>query len=385
MTTPTLADPLTLARGPAWAHRLTLAPLTNFQSHDDGTLGDDELHWLRLRAEGGFAMTMTCAAFVDDGGKGFPGQLGISHDRHLPGLTRLAAALRETGTVSSVQLQHSGRRAKAEFTGRQPVCAWDDAETGARALTTAEVEQAVGWFADAAVRAERAGFDGVELHGAHGYLLAQFLDAEHNLRSDGWGGTFDGRCRILFEIAGAIRSRTQPGFQLGLRLSPERFGIRLADARELARRVLADGRFDYLDMSLWDVFKQPHADPQAVPPPPPAGAASTGSAGSTPDAEHQVRPLIAHFTDLPRGATRLGVAGKIMSAATAARCLEAGADFVLIGRAAILHHDFARRSLADAQFQSVPRPVTREYLRAEGVGPAFIHYLKTEWRDFVAD
>lgn len=359
--TPTPADPLTLARGPAWAHRLTLAPLTNFQSHDDGTLGDDELHWLRLRGEGGFAMTMTCAAYVDDGGKGFTGQLGISHDRHLPGLTRLAAALRATGTVSCVQLQHSGRRAKAEYTGRQPVCPWDDAETGARALTTAEVEQAVGWFVDAAVRAERAGFDGAELHGAHGYLLAQFLDAEHNQRSDGWGGSFDARCRILFEIAAGIRARTGPAFQLGLRLSPERFGIRLADARELARRVLADGRFDYLDMSLWDVFKQPQ------------------------EAEHQGRPLIAHFADLPRGGTRLGVAGKIMSAATARACVEAGADFVLIGRGAILHHDFARRALAEAQFQSVPRPVTREYLRSQGVGPAFIHYLKTEWRDFVSD
>lgn len=356
-----LADPLALARGPIWGNRLALAPLTNFQSHDDGTLGDDELHWLRLRAQGGFGLTMTCAAYVDDGGKGFPGQLGISHDRHLPGLTRLATALHEAGTVACVQLQHSGRRARAEFTGRQPVCAWDDAETGARALSTAEVEQAVGWFVDAAVRAEAAGFDGVELHGAHGYLLAQFLDADHNLRDDGWGGGFDARCRILFEIVAGVRRHTRPGFQLGLRLSPERFGIRLADAVELARRVLADGRIDYLDLSLWDVFKQPQ------------------------EVEHQGRPLIAHFAGLPRGATRLGVAGKIMSAATAQACLDAGADFVLIGRAAILHHDFARRAQADARFSSVPRPVTREYLRGQGVGPAFVHYLKSEWRDFVAD
>lgn len=359
--TVSLSDPLSLAHGPAWPHRLVLAPLTNFQSHDDGTLGDDELRWLRLRAEGGFAMTMTCAAFVDDGGKGFPGQLGIADDRHLPGLARLADALRTAGTVSCVQLQHSGRRAKAEYTGRQPVCPWDDAETGARALTTAEVERMVQAFADAAARAERAGFDGVELHGAHGYLLAQFLDAEHNQRSDGYGGSFDHRVRMLFETIAAVRERTRPGFQLGLRLSPERFGMRLAEARELVRRLLDDGRLDYLDLSLWDVFKQPQ------------------------EPEHQGRPLIAHFTDLPRGRTRLGVAGKIMGAATAQACLQAGADFVLIGRGAILHHDFARRALADGQFQSVPRPVTRAHLQAEGVGPAFIHYLKTEWRDFVAD
>lgn len=359
--TPALSSPLTLPRGPALANRLMLAPLTNFQSHDDGTLGDDELRWLRLRAQGGFGLTMTCAAFVSDGGKGFPGQLGISSDRHLPGLTRLATALREAGTVSAVQLQHSGRRAKAEYTGSQPVCPWADAETGARALSTAEVEQAVQDFVDAAVRAEAAGFDGVELHGAHGYLLAQFLDATNNQREDRYGGSFENRARMLFDTIAGVRARTRPDFQLGLRLSPERFGIQLSDARELARQVLAGGQLDYLDLSLWDVFKEPQ-EPQ-----------------------HKGRPLIDHFTDLPRHGTRLGVAGKLMSAASAQASLEHGADFVLIGRAAILHHDFARRVMADPAFQAMPRPVTRAHLTAEGVGPAFIHYLKTEWRDFVAD
>ncbi len=360
MTLP-LSSPLTLARGPAWKHRVALAPLTNYQSHDDGTLGDDELHWLRLRAQGGFAMTMTCAAFVSDNGKGFPGQLGVSAPRHLAGLTRLATALREAGSVSAVQLQHSGRRAKREFTGQQPVCPWDDAETGARALSTAEVEQVVQDFIDAAVRAEAAGFDGAELHGAHGYLLAQFLDAEHNQRSDRYGGSFENRTRILFEVINGIRARTGPGFQLGLRLSPERFGILLAEARELSRQLLAGGQLDYLDLSLWDVFKQPQ-DPQ-----------------------HHGKPLIAHFSDLPRGGTRLGVAGKIMTAATAQACLDHGADFVLVGRAAILHHDFAQRALADPGFTSTPRPVTRAYLAGEGVSPTFVQYLKAEWRDFVAD
>ncbi|MEN9627606.1 MAG: oxidoreductase [Pseudomonadota bacterium] len=356
-----LSDPLPMARGPALANRVMLAPLTNFQSHDDGTLGDDELHWLRLRAQGGFGLTMTCAAYVNDNGKGFPGQLGISSDRHLPGLQRLAAAIHAAGSVSSVQLQHSGRRSKAEYTGQQPVCPWDDAETGARALTTAEVQQVVQDFVDAAVRAEAAGFQGVELHGAHGYLLAQFLDGENNRRDDGHGGSFEHRTRILFETIAGVRARTGPNFQLGLRLSPERFGIQLAEARELARQVLAGGQLDYLDLSLWDAFKEPV------------------------EAAFKGQPLIDHFTNLPRHGTRVGVAGKIMSAATAQACLEHGADFVLIGRGAILHHDFARRAMADAAFKSVPRPVTRAYLAGEGVGPAFIHYLKTEWRDFVAD
>lgn len=358
--TATLQTPLALARGPAWAHRLALAPLTNFQSHDDGTLGDDELHWLRLRAEGGFSLTMTCAAYVSDAGKGFPGQLGISSDRHLPGLTRLAKALRDAGSVTAVQLQHSGRRALRGPDGAAPVCPWDDAETGARALTTVEVQQVVQDFVEAAVRAERAGFHGVELHGAHGYLLAQFLDADNNRRTDGYGGGPVERARVLHEVIDGIRARTGSDFQLGLRLSAERFGVRLAEARALSAQLLLDGRLDYLDLSLWDAFKQPQ------------------------EAEHQDRVLIDHFTELPRGRTALGVAGKLMGAARAQACLDHGADFVLIGRGAILHHDFPRRAFADPAFESVPRPVTREYLQGQGVGPAFIHYLSTEWRGFVA-
>ncbi len=350
---------MALTRGQPMRNRFMMAPLTNFQSHDDGRLSDDEYRWLTLRAQAGFGLTMTCAAHVQAGGQGFPGQLGSFSDSHLPGLARLADGIRSGGGLSALQLQHSGWRSRPQLTGLPAVSPWDDAATGARALTTGEVEQLVQDFIAAARRAERAGFDGVELHGAHGYLLAQFLDADHNLRGDRYGGAFENRTRIFFEIIDGIRQVTGPGFQLGLRLSPERFGIRLAEARTLARQVMTGGQIDYLDMSLWDAFKPPQDLPG--------------------------KPLIEHFTELERGSTRLGVAGKILGAATAQACLDHGADFVLIGRGAILHHDFVRRALADAQFSSVKRPVSRQYLMDEGVGPAFIDYLATEWTHFVAE
>ncbi len=359
--TTTLSSPLALTRGPAWAHRITLAPLTNWQSHADGTLGDDEYRWLTMRAQGGFAMTMTCAAHVQADGQGFPGQLGAWSDAHLPGLARLARGIHAAGSVSSLQIQHSGRRADPKLTGQPLVAPWDDAETGARALSTAEVEQLVQDFIAAARRGEQAGFQGVELHGAHGYLLAQFLDGEHNQRGDRYGGSFENRSRILFEIIDGIRACTGPDFQLGLRLSPERFGITLPESLALARAVLAGGQLDYLDMSLWDCFKAPL------------------------DAAFADRPLIQHFAALERGATRLGVAGKIMDSATAQRCLDAGVDFVLIGRGAMLHHDFARRALADAAFTCIERPVSRAHLQAEGLGPAFLQYVTSTWPRFVAD
>jgi 2,4-dienoyl-CoA reductase-like NADH-dependent reductase (Old Yellow Enzyme family) len=357
MTTDPFA-PLLFSRGPAMPNRFMLAPLTNLQSHADGSLSDAEQNWLTMRAEGGFGLTMTCAAQVMPSGQGFAGQLAISSDAHLPGLTRLAAAIRAAGSRSSVQLHHAGRRSPADLIGMAPSSPWDDPESGARALTTGEVEEVIEAFILAGLRAERAGFDGVEIHGAHGYLLAQFLDGEHNRRGDAYGGSFANRRRVLDSIVEGLRARTGPEFQIGVRLSPERYGIEIREALELAESLMTSGRIDYLDMSLWDCRKLPE------------------------DPEMGSKPLIEWFTQLPRGTARLGVAGKIMSGADVAYCLDSGADFVLLGRAAILHHDFPKRMRADSAFSSVPRPVTRDYLRGEGLSEPFVEYMAS-WQGFV--
>ena len=125
-------SPLALTRGPALPNRFMLAPLTNMQSRPDGTLSDEEFRWLTMRAQGGFGLTMTCAAHVQANGQGFAGQLGIWSDAHIPGLTRLADAIRTAGSRSSVQLHHAGMRSPAELIGETPVCPWDDPETGSR-------------------------------------------------------------------------------------------------------------------------------------------------------------------------------------------------------------------------------------------------------------
>ncbi len=356
MTDP--AAPLSMLRGPSWTNRLALAPLTNKQSHADGTLSDDERHWLVARARGGFGLTMTCAAYVAPEGKAWDGQLGVSDDRHLPGLARLADDLRAAGSVSSVQLHHGGLRADAAVSGVPTVAPWSDEAKGARALTTAEVHAAVDAFVAAAGRAERAGFDGVEVHGAHGYLVGQFLDGRHNHRDDGYGGSADDRSRFLHEILEGVRQTTGPDFQVGLRLSPERFGIDLDEATTLAAAVMAGGHLDYLDLSLWDARKPPHG----------------GDDGEL---------LVDRFAALPRHGVRLGYAGKVLSAADVAWCLEHAADFVSIGTGAIIHHDFAQRVVADVAFVSTPQPVTRAHLEAEHVGSRFIDYLATNWDDFV--
>ena len=356
--TESLFQPLSFRRGPAMKNRFMLAPLTNSQSHDDGRLSEDELRWLVMRARGGFGLTMTCAAHVQAAGRGFPGQLGIFSDAHLDGLTRLAAAIRREGSLSAVQLHHAGMRSPAALIGTTPLCPSVNEAFGARAMSTGEVEQLIEDFVMAAERAERAGFDGVELHGAHGYLLCQFLSAEINHRDDRFGGTLENRSRPLFEIIDGIRSRCGAGFQLGVRLSPERFGMDLPEVRAVAARLMSEGAIDYLDLSLWDVGKEPE------------------------DAAFEGRSLLSCFTEIARGGVRLGVAGKVSRPQDAVACLAQGVDFVLLGRAAILHHDFPDRVARDPAFEPVRLPVTRAYLAEQGLGEAFIGYM-SGWKGFV--
>jgi 2,4-dienoyl-CoA reductase-like NADH-dependent reductase (Old Yellow Enzyme family) len=355
-----LFEPLSFAHGPAMKNRFMLAPLTNLQSHEDGTLSDEEFRWLTMRAEGGFGLTMTCAAHVQRQGQGFPGQLGFFSDELLPGLTRLATAIRAQKSVAIAQLHHAGMRSPKDLIGTAPVAPSDDKDTGARALTPAEIEQLTEDFIAAAVRAQKAGFDGVELHGAHGYILCQFFSAETNRRDDKWGGSLENRTRILRDIIAGVRARCRADFILGVRLSPERFGVKLAEIRDLAAELMQGGALDLLDMSLWDVFKEPI------------------------EPEFQGKRLMSYFTELERGKTRLGVAGKITSGDHAAQMLEEGADFPIIGRAAILHHDFPKRVTADPHFQQTALPVSREYLANEGLSPKFITYMQG-WKGFVAE
>ena len=359
-TSPAPFDAVSFLHGPAMPNRFMLAPLTNQQSNVDGTLSDDEHRWLTMRAEGGFGLTMTCAAHVQAVGQGFPGQLGIFGDEHLPGLTRLAADLNATGTVSYAQLHHAGNRSPVDVIGTQPVCPSDDAETGARALTTAEVEQVRDEFIAAAVRAQRAGFHGVELHGAHGYLICQFLSSDINHRTDQYGGSLENRSRFLFEVVDGVREACGDDLALAVRLSPERFGMQTAEIVDVYAQLVDSGKVDLIDMSLWDVRRV------------------------TDQPGYDDRTLLEIFAALPRGEVRLGVAGKIHTPADVQEVLDHGVDLPVLGRVAILHHDYPRRLHADRAFEPRRAPVSAQVLAAEGVSPSFVEYLRGTFR-FVAD
>ena len=168
-----------------------LAPLTNTQSFEDGCLSNDEYNWLTMRSKGDFGMTMSCASHVQKIGKGFPGQLGIFDDNHIEGLKKLTEKIKSYNSLAVAQLHHAGMRSPEDIIGERPVCPSSDEETNSRALTLEEVKELIDDFISAAVRAKKSGYDGVEIHGAHGYILCQFLSSSINKREDEYGGSLE--------------------------------------------------------------------------------------------------------------------------------------------------------------------------------------------------
>lgn len=337
-----------------------LAPMTNNQSFKNGQLSDDELNWLTMRAKGQFGMVMTCASHVQEMGKGFPGQLGIFSDELMDGHKRLTANIKQHGSLAVIQLHHAGMRSSKELLGEAPVCPSINEKTGARALSLEEVHQLREAFIAAAIRSQKCGYDGVEVHGAHGYIITQFLSSEINNRTDEYGGSLENRSRLLFEIVDGIRTACGKEFLVGVRLSPERFGMKLAEVKELCKRLVKENNIDFLDISLWDSFKMPEEE------------------------QHQAKSLLHHFTDLDYGNAKLTVAGKIMTGEHVQQILSAGVDFVAIGRAGILHHNFPELVLNNPHFIPVPNPVSKDYLRKEGLGEAFVKYM-SGWDGFVEE
>lgn len=355
----TLFDSVTFAHGPAMQNRFMLAPLTNTQSNEDGTVSEAERRWLTMRAEGGFGLTMTAASHVQKAGQGFPGQMGIFGDEHIESQRATAHAIKQHHSLAIIQLHHAGNRSPKELVGT-PVCPSDDPKFGARALSEAEVHRLIEDFVSAAVRAERAGYDGAEIHGAHGYVIAQFLSPEINQRTDDFGGSLANRSRILFDIIDGIRARTGGDFNLSVRLSPERFGMRTSEIVEVYERLVDEAKVDFVDMSLWDSAK--------------LGA----------DEGFTDRHLIDVFSGIERGSVRLAVAGKLYSAADCRFAIDHGADMVAVGRGAILHHDFPRRCAKDENFEVRALPVPRATLREEGLSDSFIDYMGN-WPGFVGE
>lgn len=356
-----LFDPLTLREGVTARNRVWLAPLTNMQSHPDGSLGDDELRFLSLRSTGGFGLVETCASHVTQEGKAWAGELGVHDDLMIPGLTRLASTIKEGGALASVQLFHGGLRASEKVSGLPTwsASAYEEGvETIPRAGTEEDIANVIEAFVRAAERCAKAGFDAIELHGAHGYLFSQFLSTTYNRREDRWGGSLENRAQLIRLVLRGIRERA-PSLVRCVRLSPEDFGqtrgIDVDDAVQTARWLAEDG-MEVLHLSLWraqrNTTKYPDRHPTVM------------------------------FREAVGERVRIVTAGRILTRADADQQIALGADAVALGRAGIANHDWPRRVLEGRPLTS--EPVTEAHLVSEGLSPTFAHYMRM-WKGFVAD
>jgi 2,4-dienoyl-CoA reductase-like NADH-dependent reductase (Old Yellow Enzyme family) len=262
---PHLFEPLTL-RGLTLANRILVSPMCQYSSVD-GVANDWHAVHLGCRAVGGAALVFTEAAAVTADGRISPDDLGIWHDAHIGPLERIVRFIQGQGSAAGMQLAHAGRKGSTHRPwsghggvalpegGWQPVGPTADpfAENYPvpRALTTEEIPGVVGAFAAAARRALIAGFNVLEIHAAHGYLIHEFLSPLTNTRADRYGASFDNRIRLCLEIAQAVRDvwpEAQPVF---MRISATDWvdgGWDIEQSVELSRRLAGRG-IDLVDCS----------------------------------------------------------------------------------------------------------------------------------------
>lgn len=210
-------------------NRIVMSPMGIGLAELDGTPSDAMIAFYEARAKGGAGIVIPEITRINDvTGAGLLRQLSVTKDRHIAPLARLANAVQKHGSRLFIQLHHPGRETMSSLIGGQPVvapsaipCKLSQQKT--RALETAEVKEIIQQFINGALRAQKAGCDGVELHGAHGYLINQFLSPYTNKREDEYGGSFENRLRFVSEIIAGIRAACGEDFPISVRLSVDEY------------------------------------------------------------------------------------------------------------------------------------------------------------------
>jgi len=212
------------------------------------------LETMTALARGGVGLIITGHAFVSPEGRATPWQLAIDRDECLTGLQDIAAAVHAAGGKVAVQLAHAGFFAAAGITGRDRlVVSRQESQDPSpqQEIDKQDLQELIGAYAAAAGRARKAGFDGVQVHMAHGYLLSQFLSPAFNRRNDGYGGNIFNRCRIHREICGAIRDTVGKDYPLLIKLNAQDFienGLTVPEAAAAAR-LMVDAGVDAVELS----------------------------------------------------------------------------------------------------------------------------------------
>lgn len=263
-----LFEPMTLRSGVPLKNRVVMAPMTNFSSNPDGTVTDSEVEYY-IRRSKGVGLVITACTYVTPNGKGFPGEFAGERDDMIPSLRRLAVGIQEQGAKAVLQIFHGGRMCPpdlvpdGDIVSASAVAPEKEGAPIPRALTNEEIVGIIHAFGETTRRAIEAGYDGVEIHGANGYLVQQFFSPHSNRRNDEWGGDVERRMAfplaVVDEIKKVVAKYAQKPFMIGYRFSPEEPetpGITMADTLALVD-VLAGKELDYLHISLMDFWSKP--------------------------------------------------------------------------------------------------------------------------------
>lgn len=226
------------------SNRLVMPPMATAKAESDGQVSQAILDYYAEKSAGGYlSLIIIEHSYIKPEGKASLNQLSVADDRMIEGLSKLAHVIHKNGSKTMMQLAHAGSQTTKEVTGLSPVAPsavrnLRKGEEVPHELTHEEIKDLIQAFKDAAQRAKAAGFDGVEIHSAHGYLLNQFLSPLSNKRTDEYGGTLLNRIRLHTQVIEAVRSEVGPDYPIFLRLGASDFmegGTTLEDSQMAAR------------------------------------------------------------------------------------------------------------------------------------------------------
>ncbi|MGW7158625.1 NADH-dependent flavin oxidoreductase [Paenibacillus taichungensis] len=266
----------TFNNGITLRNRVVMSPMTTWASNDDYTISDGEVKYYRRRVKG-IGLVITGCTHVQPNGIGFTNEFAAYDDTFIPSLRKLANAAKSGGAAAVLQIFHAGNKALPNLTPNGEVVSSSAVETEAtgfapsvlpRELSHDEILEVIHAFGETTRRAIEAGFDGVEIHGAHGFLLQNFFSPFFNRREDLWGGSMENRLRfplaVINKMKNVIKNHATKPFILGYRISPEEHqegGLRMKDTYVLIDRLIEAG-VDYMHASLADALYSKPVDRQ---------------------------------------------------------------------------------------------------------------------------
>lgn len=322
-------------------NRFVVPAMGSHLGEADGQVSDRTIDYYVARAKGGYSLIFTEFTCVDPEGLAMPGQLGIWNDSFIASHKRLTEAVHQHDGLIFCQLQHAGRETTSHFTGRQPAGASPipspTYKETPRELSTEEVYQLIEKFVDSAIRAKEAGYDGVELHGAHQYVIAQFMSSYSNKRMDQFGGSFENRMSFAVKIIQGIKEKCGKDFPVSVRISAEEpvsSGRKRKEAR-MAAKAIEEAGADVISVSTGGYgFGQNTLAPQAIQP----GYNSENSA------------FIKEVLDIP-----VIVAGRINDPHVAEDIVASnGADIVALGRTSLADPEFPNKVAENRTNEIIP-------------------------------